>query len=305
MKEYYRVYDSTLTIPYSAVAGTTGVEYTLTDLNTSEQFASGNAVNTTGSNWSVVLTKDQAKYDRDAKLSLEITTGSGVIEENYLIRIIRPYATASEIAAALDLTIVTNPTIGSEVKQSTLEKLERYARTYIDTNIDKFYFEKKYVSEYGQDSDAINFTDRVISVSKIWEDEVLVYEAGTGLNDFELSPIISPSTYQVKMVEPGEIINEWTQKKIFPNPVAFKKGKDYRFYGEFGWQFVPNDINYAAILLVNEYICSDFNYKARGIESASNDSFTVKYSPTAMSGSGNAYIDSILSPYKKLDFLAI
>lgn len=306
MREYYRTYDSTLTIPYVALAGTTAVSYILTDLNTNEEFASGNAVVGTGTTWNIVLTKEEAAYDRQAQLSLNVTTSGITTEENYLISIIRQYSTPIEIATALDLTIVSGtPTSGSEIKQSTLEKLERYARAYIDTNVDRFYFEKKYVTEYGQGSDAINFTDRIISISQIYEDQVLSYDIATNLNDFELTPSISTSTYQLKMIEPGGEINEWVQTRIFPNPIAFKKSTEYKFYGEFGWKFVPSDINYASILLVNEYLCTDFNYKARGISAVSNDSFNVKYSDTAMSGSGNAYIDSILSPYKKLDFLAV
>jgi hypothetical protein len=307
MREYLRSYDSTLTIPYTAVAGTTVVEYVLTDLDTQEQFASGNAVSAGSNVWNIVLSKEQAKYDRDAKLSLTIGNGTTEVEENYLISIVRPYATATEIAAALELTITSNPTSGNQIKQSTLERLERYARTYIDTNIDRFYFEKKYVNGYGQDSDAINFTDQVKSIYKIYEDELIMYDttASPQLNEFELDLVISPSKYQIKMVEPGEEINEWVQTRILVAPVAFKKNKDYKFYGEFGWEFLPNDINYATILLVNEYLCTDFNYKARGIASVSNDSFNVKYSETAMSASGNAYIDSILAPYKKLDFMAV
>lgn len=307
MKEYLRSYDSTLTIPYTAVAGTTSVSYTLTDLNTGEEFASGDAVLSSGTLWNIVLSKTQAKYDRDAKLSISAVVNSVETEESYLIRIVRPYAIATEIATALELTITNSPTSGNEIKQSTLERLERYARSYIDGNIDKFYFENKYMSVFGQGSDAVNFTERVSSINKIYEDELLVYDttANPALNDFELNLIISPSKYQVKMVDPGYNINEWVQSTVLLDPVSFKKGKDYKFYGEFGWEFLPNDINYATILLVNEYLCTDFNYKARGLAAVSNDSFNVKYMETAMSASGNAYIDSILAPYKKLDFIAI
>jgi len=307
MREYLRSYDSTLTIPYTAVAGTTTVEYVLTDLNTQEEFASGNAVSAGANVWNVVLSKDEAKYDRDAKLNLTISNGSTEIEENYLISIVRPYAIATDIAAALELTITNNPTSGNQIKQSTLERLERYARTYIDTNIDSFYFEKKYANGYGQDSDAINFTEQVKSIYKIYEDELIMYDttSSPALNEFELDLVISPSKYQIKMVEPGEIINEWVQTRVLVAPVAFKKGKDYKFYGEFGWEFLPNDIQYATTLLVNEYLCTDFNYKARGIAAVSNYSFNVKYAETAMSASGNAFIDSILAPYKKLDFMAV
>lgn len=306
MKEYYRAYDSSLTIPYTSVSGVSSISFTLTDLNTQEEFASGDASNSTATQWSITLTKDQAKYDRPAKLSLSIDSSGVLTEENYLIKIVRPYATASEIATALELTIVqSNPASGSEITEAKLERLEKYARSYIDTNIDRFYFENKYVNAFGQDSDAINFTDMVKSISKIYEDELIVYDTSASLNEFELSLVISPSKYQIKMVDPGDYVHEWVQTSVLPSPIAFKKNRDYKFYGEFGWEFLPDEINYATILLVNEYLCSDYNYKARGIAAVSNDAFNVKYSDTAMSGSGNAYIDSILSPFKKLDFLAV
>jgi hypothetical protein len=306
MKEYYRLYDSPLPIPYTSVAGTVSISYSLIDINTNEEFATGNAVNSSSTQWSINLTKEEAKYDRSCKLSLSINDGSVTLEENYLIKIVRPYATPSEIATALDLTIVSGtPAIGTEITQARLERLEKYARAYINTNIDYFYFENKYINSFGQDSDAINFTTIVKSISKIYEDELIVYNTLESLNEFELSLIISPSKYQIKFVDPGDYVHEWVQSSVLPSPIAFKKNRDYKFYGEFGWEFLPDDINYAAILLVNEYLCSDYNYKARGIESISNDAFNVKYSGSAMSGSGNSYIDSILSPYKKLDFLVV
>jgi len=297
MKEYLREYDSTLTISIIAPSGTTTLAYTLTDIDTGSQFASGNGTLVSGTTFNIVLTKAQAAYDRHAILSVSYNGGAST---NYEIAIVRPYATASQIRSELSLD-------STEYPDAKIIDLERMARSWIDSNIASFAFKNTKSESFGQGSDAINLNDKVVSVSKIYQNDELLYDttADPTLNYWDRVLAISPSGYQLRFANEGEDILEWAETTVIGSSPIFKKGSRYMFYGEFGEKFVPHNVYLATVLLVEQFLCQDFGYRSKGIKSISNDAFSLSFADSISLGSGNIFVDSLLAQYKKFNFRAI
>jgi hypothetical protein len=69
--------------------------------------------------------------------------------------------------------------------------------------------------------------------------------------------------------------------------------------------YVPNDINMATSLLVEDYRCSDAGVRNKYIESNQNEAYTIKYNQNAFFGTGNAVVDTILSKYKDITLMVV
>lgn len=76
-------------------------------------------------------------------------------------------------------------------------------------------------------------------------------------------------------------------------------GVQYQIYGAWGYEAVPEDVQQAALLLANDYIAGDSEYRDRylSILKIQQDSFT--YHPGAFRGTGNARADLLLGPYRR------
>jgi hypothetical protein len=76
-----------------------------------------------------------------------------------------------------------------------------------------------------------------------------------------------------------------------------QKEYDYVITGEFGWPVVPQDIQDATRMLINDISCNKLQYVSQYIKEYKTDQFTIKYDDLASSGTGNMLVDKILSQY--------
>lgn len=308
MKEYLRSDGDTLTIEYQGNSSTTAVVFNVFDLNLNEYIQSDEATEITGDVFEIVLSQDTTKYDRDLKVELQVVETNHYYEDTLYVKLTRPYATAEEIAEALDIEIDETPTLSNQYKRSTLERLERKARAFIESKInDSFSFEYKTVGTYGMNTDLLHLGNRIESFDQIIFDDYVVYDTTTDpeVNELGQNIAISKSKHGLKVVSEGTNIAEWVDVNPLAFPGYWNKDSAYLVRGEFGWQFVPSAIKEATLELINDMMCSDFNYRNKGIKSIKNDAFDVQFQDSVILGTGNVMVDALISPYKKFELKAI
>jgi hypothetical protein len=83
------------------------------------------------------------------------------------------------------------------------------------------------------------------------------------------------------------------------------KGQPYQITAEWGYDAVPEEVQEAALLLANDYITNDSEYRDRYLEilKIQQDSFT--YHPGAFRGTGNARVDLLLGPFRRQNGMVI
>jgi hypothetical protein len=80
----------------------------------------------------------------------------------------------------------------------------------------------------------------------------------------------------------------------------FSDKYNFTIVGDFGWEFVPNDVVDAASILIEEQLAGGdiSNMKQQGVRSASLGDFSVTFGATAATdGTGNSMADSLLGEY--------
>jgi hypothetical protein len=89
------------------------------------------------------------------------------------------------------------------------------------------------------------------------------------------------------------------------NTRRFNKSVTYTVTGIWGYNNVPYDIQEAARLLAADYSCSDTIYRDRYISSVHAADWQLRYDDGAFAGTGNARVDALIEPYKKMGMVII
>ena len=297
---------------------------TTNTFNVSSTYANAVAetkINTTGSqsgvhkalkqgttSYTISLNSDTSKYDRSLVVEIQSIQVDGYLTDNVDITIKRPYATATEILSYLSNVSVNSTNVLDNQTSDFIEKLERKARYLINAYINsEFKFEYKTVGAYGQNTDLLHLGQRIESFDKITSDDYVIYDSTEepAIDILGATVAIAPSKFAIKVVAEGVNITEWVDQNPLMDPSYFGKDSSYLVRGEYGWKTVPEDIKIALYELINDLVCNDSIYRNKGLKSIQNDSFNIQYADGMLNGTGNLYVDSLLSPYKSWNLKAI
>jgi hypothetical protein len=79
--------------------------------------------------------------------------------------------------------------------------------------------------------------------------------------------------------------------------VAFQQDVEYVIDGVWGWNSVPHAVQEAAKLLINDYACSDAQYRDRFLSSITAADWRLQFHDGAFSNTGNARANQLLAEY--------
>lgn len=122
-----------------------------------------------------------------------------------------------------------------------------------------------------------------------------------GADGFSLH-LVPEDMLTIKQAPPEELINFQTDGVIrIPSYwiKRFNVGATYVVTGEWGYAAVPDEVQEAAMLLANDFSCSEVIYRDRYLESIKIQQDTITYHPGAFRGTGNARADLLLGRYRR------
>jgi hypothetical protein len=305
MIEYLRSDNLPLTLSYSASAYAGNVYFEVYDLDTEEFIQGGKGVPRASSAFSITLNADSTAYDRNLKIEYVTTSASGAFNDIQYVSLIRPYASINRI---VDLAEIDVTTLGS-ASASKLQRLERRARLSINSYLGfNFYKEKRTATVYGNNTDVLTLPYPIYRIDAIYEDDILIYQRDSETDQLEFPVEIGPSSNRIKIVNSSEKNKEtleFPKFSVFYYDGLFKKDFSYKIDGIWGWEYIPSEIEEATALLVNDYLCNDFNVRNKNISQLSNDSYNIKYNADFATGIGNLLVDNLLAPYREPRYMVI
>jgi hypothetical protein len=121
-----------------------------------------------------------------------------------------------------------------------------------------------------------------------WNQDLKISETGFGIR-VNRATMLDNTVYVANgMVPPS--INDTTNG-------VFIKGYTYRVHGRYGWEYVPAEVELACIELMRDYFSKDKNWRNKYITSLQAFDWNFEYSSDTYKGTGNVYVDQILSDY--------
>jgi hypothetical protein len=280
-----RVPSLATTATVSGLTASTEYEYTIKD-DVDHSIIEGTATSTAAGKLVITL---PSEYDNSYTVTAD--------DEEYYFNVVRPYVdpttkadTASEIAA--------------------YRKNEELARAIIDSVVaEGFYYRKKYIETVGLGADYLPVWQRAHKVLKLYENNVLLYDAA---NPEDYTTSYSLTSDKTAITEDSSELVNRLEGALNYLPAAgsdlidtkysyrgFPKTFDYRILITHGYKSIPSDIQRAAELLTDDIACGRLDYYQRFITNYSTDQFKVQMAQQSFSGTGNLVVDKILSNYAR------
>ena len=287
-----RVPPYNLSVTLNVGSASTEYDYIITDMADSSVIEDS----ITSSANSKVVIPISSKYDTQYKIEVD--------GDEYFIDVVRPYINPDE-----------HGTTASEI--ATYASNEELARAIIDSICDvEFYYKKKVIQTTGQGTDYLPIWVNGKKVLKVYENNVLLYNADdleNSVSAFEIIPDGSAITMTF-----NDAINRDESARILlpasPTDIAeldysargFPKGWDYTIILEVGYNKVPSDIVRATELLIHDIDCGKLDYYKRYIGAYNTDQFRIQFDKTVFEGTGNLIVDKILDKYRKpIEFVGV
>ncbi len=231
----------------------------------------------------VTFTLDDYYLTYAGHLSADIKSSASANLISVGIDVVKPYCDITELKGKLGLT--TAQTI----------QCEKVARKMIEAEVGKFDLVRKEKEVIGRGIDYLPLDEKIQKLYYIWENDTLVFDyEDEELNEHKISvdkTSIVPSLEQNKL----EYSRVWSDRFL---DISFESGYDYRIDADFGYKVIPEDIQEACEILIQDIALNNMRYVNRYIESFDNTEFVVKFAKGYSSGTGNMIIDKILNKYK-------
>lgn len=273
-----------------------------------------------------------SRYDQEYRV--EIYESLGLEEDGATIRgdlawvdtlsIMRPYVDVYSMGT-------------TEEEIAELEKYEQLARAVINSMTDGFSYTRQTVELIGLGNDYLTIPSRVNKIIRVYENDVLVYDAEPidpewkNTREYYVTPdrgaitvkipnstgynrLQSRAPYRIKGASDSFTLYNTNDSPNYSEATAydtkvfvdgaggspmFPSKWDYVVVYDSGWPIIPQDIKWAAELLINDLKCNNLPYANAYISSYSTDQYQIRFDERVFTGSGNDLVDKILSNYTR------
>jgi hypothetical protein len=248
----------------------------------------------TGDNINIEL---PGRYDNHYRIEIfTVDEVEELIHEEYY-ELTRPYVDPNTLG-----------TTASEIAEYKI--LELVARSMIDTFVPEGFYNKKItILGTGNGGDYLPLWEKVYRIFKVYENNVLVYDRSNP-DLYEFQYIITSDKTAIQRVQDGDLNRYESTAQNLPvasgdlgyygyNGIAFPAGYDYTVVVDHGYITVPDDVEYATKLLIEDLKCGKLDYYKRYVTAYNTDQFRIQFDKAMLSGTGNFLVDKILDKYVK------
>ena len=257
--------------------------------------------------YSYLLTPAITSTNRILEVKWNYTLNSVAVTQTDFYAVETPYSTIAETIDFLGYGSTPNSINYKNPKD--IIAAEKIARTIIEgyTGI-KFYTYYGQQEVFGKGADAVELTERILRIDQVYENDILIIDNTITpvFNTFGFTLEISPTGRQVRIYYPGWDLRYDNQ--IDPTVLYYGRFRDnarYVFTGQMGYKYVPEDIKLASMLLVNDIVSNDFNWRNKYLQKIDLSEISFQLAKGAFNGTGNVTVDNILDQYRNMNIVII
>lgn len=257
--------------------------------------------------YTFTLDPSYTSLNRVLRVQWDYTVNGHNVSAEDFYEVSTPYASVSSIINYYNFG--TRPQDLNYVSPDQIMMSEKVARFQID-NYTGQTFGRAYGHQevFGYDSDAIELTQRMVNITQMYEDDVLVidYTQNPIFNTWGYEVELTPTSKAARIVKNAEdVIYEG---QYDPNILYYGKFRDhvrYTFYGDIGWSYVPQDISWCAMKLAGNLLSKDSEWREKYLAKVNLSEISFELAKGAFNGTGDVIVDSILDSYRNTGIVLI
>lgn len=213
---------------------------------------------------------------------------------NTQISVVTPYVTVDEIRAATGISETDAP-------NAELIRLERRIRgvinNYTGQSFGRYVGTKQVI---GAGDIELKLSERLVQLDNITGSNILYDSEGVAAAGFYTSRGDGWFVGVSNPVPDGDYVfeNVIRDPDSMWNHRGFRDNVVYTVTGVWGWDDVPAEVKEAALILCEDELCPQSEYRDRYLKSISGDGWRYEYVPNAYYGTGSVIADQILAPFR-------
>jgi len=238
------------------------------------------------------------KHRADFSYSISNTSYS----QSQYINVYTPYITSAEFFS-------NHPELSTNFSAS-FDKYERRARNIINTYCGQSFdfYPDKYLILDGNNHDNLHLPVPITTLDKVTvnigdDDQQVVHDAtDASLNNIEKlrQPFNFDTSYYIryrnKSTERDYDRYPYRDGGAFPKR-KFNSKSDYKIEGDFGWRYVPLEVQQASDLIIADLMNDDSEYRRHGIYNVDMDAVSFSMKSSFYESTGNIEADVLLMDY--------
>ena len=254
--------------------------------------------------YQIVIPFQYCQRNRKFKIVWSYEVGGVEASHIYYTDVVTPYANMADIIE--ELNIGTDPSDPNYKTYHELQMAEKYARKLIEEYCNQsFYLYDDTEIAYGSGSDVLALPYRIHQIHKLYENDVLVVDNINSENNWIFEPVISESNFGIRVNRQDLLDNvTYTANGLIPPSIndrgysgAFREDFRYVVSGRFGWPTVPDNVQEASLILIQQYFDRDTAWRNKYVKCISTFDWKFDYMGGAHTGTGNLYADKLLDAY--------
>lgn len=254
--------------------------------------------------YQIVIPFNLCRRNRKFKIQWNYEVDGNSASHIYYIDVVTPYANLSDVWE--DLNFGTDPSDPNYKTYHEVQMAEKYARKLIEAYTTQYFYLYDDVEVvYGYGSDILPLPFHIDELHELYENDVLLVDNINEQNNWMYNPQIVESGFGIRVSRQNIADNiVYVSNGLVPPSIndvgpnyAFKKDYRYLVQGRFGWSSVPDNVEEACIILIQQFFEKDTAWRNKYVKSISSFDMKFDYMEDAHRGTGNLYADQLLAPY--------
>ena len=281
---------------------------TITDADTSASITSGSAFNAPpNGRYTFDLYPNFTSLNRVIKVKWDYVINSASTFQTQYVQIVTPYALVSDIVDYY--SIGARPSDLNYYSEKDITTAEQVARLMVENYTgQKFGTRYDFQEQFGSGSDALELTERMLTIDKVYENSKLVIDYTTGYNVFGYDVELTPTGKAMRIKMDTSYGDVRYDNQVDPTILyygSFRNHTRYKVIGQFGYNYVPQDVKLCTMLLCGDLLSNDAAWRTKYLNKISLAEVSFELAKGAFNGTGNVIVDSILDGYRNINMVVI
>ncbi len=239
---------------------------------------------------------------KELELIWEYVINGENVQKKHKVFVRVPYL---DITQSTDvLGIGTDPSDPNYKSFFELSEAEKWARKVIENYTgQQFYPYDDLHTVYGSGTDVLPLPYKLNTLHELYQNDILLLDTINNINNSNYDIKISETGFGIRVNKSSMIDNTvYTANGMVPPTIndtsgVFAKDVAYRVQGKYGWLEVPDEVELACIELMKDYFSKDKEWRNKYLTNLQTFDWQFEYSHDSYAGTGNVYVDQILSSY--------
>lgn len=252
--------------------------------------------------YNVYLPLSLTNRKRQLKLVWQYNVESTAATKTHNVFVTQPY---TDIAQAMDALGISGDISDPSYKTyAELCAAERWARKVIENYTgQEFYLYDDVHTIYGADSDVLPLPYKLDTLHELYQNDILLVDTINNIDNWGYAVQISETGFAIRVNKAAMLDNTvYTANGMVPPSIndtteVFAKNAVYRVQGRYGWNSVPDEVELSCIELMKDYFSKDKEWRNKYIQNLQTFDWNFEYNTDSYRGTGNVYVDQLLSGY--------